>query len=571
MIKIRKTLYSASSVGLILALTQCSDIDVRERNSPIARLAKPNQRSAQSMDRQYDEAYKGIIQARKKEKHAPGEAMSLYLNAAKIAYQSRNEELLPLYNHAVGQVVDLLVLLKGTRKGSASRLDDGLDKKNKLHIPTARRGEFSMLNIDDVQPTDCLKYKGWRTDTKQEGVGAPIVVHRLKENVSGVDQQFTGSAGQSYAATAMIKFSSSGASTTAELRFYNPTKKDRVDFWGESRMLANDLTSPFAVLTHEGSDSRQEILLKWFGVFTPMNYIDQMGLYMIAPFDPEKIPVVLVHGLKSDPLTWRNVINELNGDPELRKKYQFSVFYYPTGLPLRVPSAALKKEINKLHGHYQKSGMKKNAEQMVIVGHSLGGLLTSVQVRKIDSGLLDKIFKTPVKEADVNELAVKDYQYIIGGPRPDFVKRAVFIATPHRGSSSADIYIARLLASLVDIPKNVLFLQVPATTAALTDFGRTLFGADEQQNSLSVLKSRSATLSLITDSPFYKHIKYHSIMGDRGRGDTPKSSDGVVAYESSHLDGAESEKIVPTKHNAHDSPEAIQEIRRILRLNLHEK
>ena len=75
MMNIRNLLYTTSSVGLILALTQCSDIHVSERNSPIARLAKPdrksNQTPAQSIDRQYDEAYKNIILARQKEKHAP--------------------------------------------------------------------------------------------------------------------------------------------------------------------------------------------------------------------------------------------------------------------------------------------------------------------------------------------------------------------------------------------------------------------------------------------------------------------------------------------------------------------
>ena len=61
---------------------------------------------------------------------------------------------------------------------------------------------------------------------------------------------------------------------------------------------------------------------------------------------------------------------------------------------------------------------------------------------------------------------------------------------------------------------------------------------------------------------------HHSIIGDRGRGDTPNSSDGVVPYWSSHLASARSEKIVPTGHDAMDNPQAVEEIRRILLLNL---
>ncbi|NJM38630.1 MAG: alpha/beta hydrolase, partial [Akkermansiaceae bacterium] len=62
-------------------------------------------------------------------------------------------------------------------------------------------------------------------------------------------------------------------------------------------------------------------------------------------------------------------------------------------------------------------------------------------------------------------------------------------------------------------------------------------------------------------------VPHHSIIGDRGKGDTPNSSDGVVAYWSSHLNSAASEKIVPAGHGAFDHPEAITELRRILLLN----
>jgi hypothetical protein len=63
---------------------------------------------------------------------------------------------------------------------------------------------------------------------------------------------------------------------------------------------------------------------------------------------------------------------------------------------------------------------------------------------------------------------------------------------------------------------------------------------------------------------------YHSIIGDRGRGDTPNSSDGVVAYWSSHFEGAQSELIVPGSHRAYALPQTVTELKRILRLHLAE-
>ena len=65
------------------------------------------------------------------------------------------------------------------------------------------------------------------------------------------------------------------------------------------------------------------------------------------------------------------------------------------------------------------------------------------------------------------------------------------------------------------------------------------------------------------------------ISGDRGKGGNkdktkPYSSDGLVPYWSSHLDGAESELIVPSNHGAHHNAQAIAEVRRILLLHAGE-
>src|SRR5439155_20194320 len=68
--------------------------------------------------------------------------------------------------------------------------------------------------------------------------------------------------------------------------------------------------------------------------------------------------------------------------------------------------------------------------------------------------------------------------------------------------------------------------------------------------------------------PLTPGIPYDSIIGDRGRGNTPNSSDGVVPYWSSHLDGAQSELIVPSDHAAPRNPQAIAEVDRILKLEL---
>lgn len=556
------TILGLTAVSL---LCQCRGLHVDEERTPIIKLAPPTSSSAL-----YKETYRKIIQARKLEKRHPRTALSIYLSAAQDTYASNQDHTLTLYNHAVGQSIDLLTAqaTAGTPVRQVT-LPDG----RTITIDTSAHDVhgYGISSYDDVLPADMLDYHGWRTDVKTQGIGAPIVARVEKKSLEKRHDERLPyrppPSGYTYPVTAVIDFSGSHA----HIRLLDPLTTSSLTFRGKQRPLAKNLTAALAVSLQADTDIQREGSLTLLGVFEPIRFSDKMGIYSLSPLDPSRIPVILVHGLNSDPATWKNVLNELHADPTLRKKYQFLAFYYPTGLPLRVSSAELKRQINGIHQYYIKKGQRQIASRMVIIGHSLGGVLTSSQVRKIEPGLWKKAFKDQVKTSLINQEALRDYNYMIKGPKPHFVKRAVFIATPHRGSRKADIYIVRLLSSVVSIPERMLVLRVPEAAAALTDFGRAIFGAENPSNSLTILRSKSAQLKLISDSPIYPHIKYHSIVGDRGKGDTPNSSDGVVDYSSSHLPGAQSELIVPAGHSAHDHPNAIKELRRILLLHLGKK
>ena len=84
-------------------------------------------------------------------------------------------------------------------------------------------------------------------------------------------------------------------------------------------------------------------------------------------------------------------------------------------------------------------------------------------------------------------------------------------------------------------------------------------------NSIDTLSPNDPFVKIMNVLPLAKGVPYHSIIGDRGRGDTPNSSDGVVPYWSSHLGGAKSEKIVRSDHGADQNPEGIAEVVRILK------
>jgi hypothetical protein len=86
--------------------------------------------------------------------------------------------------------------------------------------------------------------------------------------------------------------------------------------------------------------------------------------------------------------------------------------------------------------------------------------------------------------------------------------------------------------------------------------------------SIDTLSPNNRFVLALNTLPIANHIPYHSIIGDRGRGDTPNSSDGVVAYWSSHLEGAQSERIVPSDHGAHQNEQGMEEVHRILTKNI---
>ena len=164
--------------------------------------------------------------------------------------------------------------------------------------------------------------------------------------------------------------------------------------------------------------------------------------------------------------------------------------------------------------------------------------------------------------ADLKERIVRIVQF---QPRPE-IARVVFFATPHRGSDLAVHPVSEFFSRVIRLPAEFIDSDRHQLLSALREEYRELFV--EPANSLVFLRANSPLLKSILALPMRPGVPYHSVIGDQGRGDTPNSTDGVVPYWSSRLDGAKSERIVPSGHGAHEHPEGIAELKRILRLHL---
>src|SRR5438874_1629883 len=230
--------------------------------------------------------------------------------------------------------------------------------------------------------------------------------------------------------------------------------------------------------------------------------------------------------------------------------------------PAKQPTATVEGKTRLLAANL--SAPMSNHQPYVVVGHSMGGMLTHDQVVTVNEGMWDKALgqnaRSFFKENSGNSLIVRATTFR-ANPR---IKRVVFICTPHRGSDLASNGIGKIGISLITLPTRLATVMMDSLTSA--DLARITGSSKRLPNSITGLKPTSPALPVINNVPI--SVPYHSIIGDRGKGNSPNSSDGVVAYWSSHLDGAQSERIVPGPHGSCELPQTIAELDRILRLHL---
>ncbi|RYD72513.1 MAG: alpha/beta hydrolase, partial [Verrucomicrobiaceae bacterium] len=341
------------------------------------------------------------------------------------------------------------------------------------------------------------------------------------------------------------------------LVFEDPLAKESVQVSGRTFPLSGDFNTAFAMLV--ARDKPEKLGLT--RLLHPAAHDDTLLLYRLQPFDPKRIPVLFVHGLQDTPASWMPMFNELLADPVIRERYQFWFFSYPSGYPFPYSAALLRRQLDKMAEHFPQR------RDIVIIGHSMGGLLTRLMLTDSgDDAMWRYLFneppsRTPFSAADKELLS----SVLIFKHRPE-ISRAIFISTPHRGSDLASDWIGKIATKLVHLPKNLVTAGADMAAVASETHGG--FHLRRMPNSIDTLSPKSSFVLAMNARPLAAGIPFHQIEGDRGRGDAPNSSDGVVAYWSSHLKGAQSERIVPSGHPAHKSEQGIAEVKRILKSHL---
>lgn len=458
-----------------------------------------------------------------------------------------DDSAVPAYNYSVARLVEELER-------------SGADPWSSTISYTGTSGNFRLKGSHPVgsKPlehklilTDTLDFRGQiaKEQSKVDGLGAPVVEvgaldklghQKLREKLPLRNL------------TALVRFEGN----LARLELIDPYQVEQVSLNGHYRRLSADYGAAIML----GMSKARIDKLGLARLLRPSRYNDTANLNFMQPYDPKRIPVLLVHGLDSAPTTFAPMYFKLLQDPKIRKHYQFWVFSYPSGYPYPYSASLLRRELDEVKRTYP------GHKNMVIIGHSMGSLISRLMVTDVGDKLWVKAFGHPPSETKFTGHSREMlFNVLVFNDRKE-IDRAVFYSAPHRGSMIATNWIGRTASRLVKMPGLIADVRNLAISAATADVAG--LAMQNAPNSIGTLSPTNPFVLEINKHPIAPRIPYHSIMGDRGKGDTPNSSDGVVAYWSSHLDGAVSEKIVSSGHGSHENPEGIAEARRILLLHL---
>ena len=403
----------------------------------------------------------------------------------------------------------------------------------------------------ELVPTDSLRYHGAyvKDDVKRDGIGAPLVAVR-KLTPEKAAELFAPPAIY-YGVTGFAEFE--GSRCTLSIK--DPLAAETVAVEGRTYPMAANFTGALAMTLAREKPQKLGLVR----LLRPEEYATTFRVARLEPYNPNKSVVLVIHGLMDTPASWVPLINDLRSDKEIRRNYQFWFYSYPSGYPYPYSALILRQELDAIEKKFPLG------RKMVLVGHSMGGCISRTLITDTGNKLWIEAFGKPPEQTEMPA----DSKKLLAGAiilkhRPE-VGRVIFMSAPLRGSDMAKNWIGRIGSMLVKTPSRLI--SVGRTIRENMKPDPAALQLKRFPNSVDTLAPNNRFVVAINKIPITPGIPYYSIVGDRGRGDTPNSSDGVVPYWSSHLDGARSEFIAPCNHGSPLNTEAIAEVHRILLLN----
>ncbi|HEV7733765.1 MAG TPA: alpha/beta hydrolase [Candidatus Binatia bacterium] len=424
-----------------------------------------------------------------------------------------------------------------------------------------RWGDRKLANF---APAAELKVTGLAERYRRTGLGAPLAAGTVPLDPEREPDEFIAK-GTRVPVTALLRIPEprkqiASGTVHAKLDLYDAQATETVQIGERIVPLEVEPTAALAYMLTEQRAWDVEIS-GFFGGAIP-GVEQKARLRAVQPYRRGRIPVVFVHGTASSAARWADMVNDLSNDPLIREHFQFWYFTYDTGNPILFTADALRQLLIDAVARLDPAGTDPALQDMVVIGHSQGGLLTKTTA--IDSGQKFYYFKTPFADLKMSDENRAFFQRVLFLKPLPFVKRVVFISTPHRGSYIAGNWLAHQVARFIKLPGRVV-----------NSVGELVKGNPE----LATFRAPTAVDNMTPTNPFVKAlaemsvapgIASNSIVSVAGDGPVEGGDDGVVEYSSAHRTDVESEFIVRSPHSCQSNPATIGEVRRILLLHLAE-
>lgn len=418
----------------------------------------------------------------------------------------------------------------------------------------------------------CYDYMqfGFHSYSRSPGMGVPLIALSLgKSNLSGKSTKQASrifeQSGIPCPATLFLRISQAGKSGsryTATPEFHDPFLGDTLTINGQSAAMDVDFTTPLAYMANKG-----EVYSGFSALQNSRNMKLPEGLYFLTPYKQNRIPIVFVHGLMSNPRTWIQMTNTLLGNKTIREKYQFWYYAYPTGLPVLYSARKFRSTLLEAQRKFDPQHNSPTFNRMIIIGHSMGGLLA--QTTGLDTGnkIVEALFDKDIKDMDITPEHKQLLTKVLCFKPLPFVSEIVFMSTPHLGAKMVEWSITQFANSFITLPTTLVEKMTAINHKILWKVG--LMNDDDMLAKITGVNSLApSNKSLKAMNKMPMQVKFHSIIGDNEQAGKVGGSDGIVAYRSAHLDGAASEVIIKSGHNTQATAEGIKAVRRILLAHL---
>ncbi len=436
--------------------------------------------------------------------------------------------------------------------------------------------------IERLEFASDYEVKGLKNLYQIHGLGVPMIAVRKSYAGESIDAKYY-PPDLSFPVTALIRPTLDENGEQAEnssvklgtIELYDPLEINETQIANHLVPLESDYTTPLAYFL-----SKPQLDVATVGLLQPDKLLKQMrpnhdasimGLYMTQPYERGKIPVIMVHGLWSSPMTWMEMFNDLRSSADIRNNYQFWFYLYPTAQPFWISSMQLRNDLARMREDLDPSRTEPALDQMVLIGHSMGGLVAKMQTVESRDDYWKLVSSEPIEQLKLEpEVRDKLRQMCFFEPNPS-VRRVITIATPHRGSTFSNQTTQWMLGKLISLPD----MLVKSQQKIYRDNPKA-FPADsliKVETSIDSLSPKSPILPVLLSSHRLPWVKFNNIVGnwpgEWWTGSFTKDSDGVVSTASAHLDDAESEITVPADHTTvHTHPAAVLEVHRILLAHL---